>query len=485
VPSLNYTIDGTLIAYVDASGYLLVTTNIQGLNTINITIRQLYLGIKITVSCSHINVNWTSETGSANVNVTADLVGKVNLYASIGSNNNYSKIEAFSKHYSENLNSTFFIPVGTSRTFTGLFPTFGSADTDNSTAQANPLQLRFADNNVTSDGIEYTTIHHTQWDFGNWMQQKVNSTLNDIWGKFASNASKYIPGIQGGFNVVTSVGRIDIWKGNGTDTLGAPVYNILLAASALINLLVKFSVVGKGTLNLSIQGTKYTANYNLNFQATFGLYFALTVTTDYFRTHNLLGNNVINTFTITVPENATLVERNVTVIVYFGSPTADAIDVTAGGQRGNATYNGARLFFIDYGWTGVPTFATDGTNLYQLNNATGTVTGTGTTRIVTVTKASGTWIYFDLDVTGYGVKDVKRSDGVTLNSTQYWTNNGALYVCDDPAYSYTVDLIGAQSSGFTIQTLLLIAGVIAVIAIIAVVYIRRRSGSSGVSVKIV
>lgn len=483
VPSLNYTIDGTLIAYVDASGYLLVTTNFQALKSINVTIRQLYLGIKITVSCNKITVDPTTGKGGANVNVTADLTAKVNLYASIGSSN-YSKIVGIGKHYTTLLRSTFFVPFGTNKSFTGLFPSFGPEQTDSSTAKADPLQIHFANNNVTSDGIQYSTIRHTQWDFSKWMEQKVNSTLNSIWGNVASNVSTVIPGIQGGFNVVTSVGRVDIWKGNGTDVNSNPVNDILLAASALINLLVKFSVVGQGTFSFTALGQSYSANYNLNFHATFGLYFALTVTTEYFSTHNLLGNNEINTFTIIVPENATLVKRNVTVIVYFGSP-AHGIDVTAGGQRGNTTAGGARLFFVDYGWDGTPDFATDGTNMIPLSNATGTVSGAGTTRTVTITKGTGAWVYFNLDVTGYGIKDVKRNDGVTLNATQYWTNNGVLYVCDDPAYTYTVDLIGAPTGGLPMTTIIIIGAIAVVIVLAAIIVLRKRSSSSGVSVKVV
>jgi hypothetical protein len=179
------------------------------------------------------------------------------------------------------------------------------------------------------------------------------------------------------------------------------------------------------------------------------------------------------------------VKRNVTVIVYFGSP-AHGIDVTAGGQRGNTTAGGGTLFFVDYGWDGVPDFETDGGSMTQLGNATGTVTGTGTSRTVTITKGSGTWVYFNLDITGYGIKDVKRNDGVTLNATQYWVNNGVLYVCDDPAYSYTVELIGGAGGGLSTGTLLLVGGAAAVIVIVAlVVVMRRRSGSSGVSVKLV
>jgi hypothetical protein len=483
-PSMNYTIDGTLIAYVDASGYLLVTTNIPGFESINVTIRELYLGIKITVFCNKIQVNATTGKGGADVNVIADLTGRVNLYASIG-NNNVSKIDSINKHHSELLRSSFFVPYGTNKTLTGLFPSFGPEETDSSTASADPLKINFTNQNVTSDGIQYSTVRHIQWDFSTWMEQKVNNTLNGLWSNFASDASAYIPGLQGGFNVVTSVGRVDIWKGNGTDVHSNPVNDILLAASELINLLVKFSIVGQGTMNLNVQNHNYSATYNINFHATFGLYFALTVTTDYFRTNNILGNNTIKTFLIQVPENSTLVWRNVTVIVYFGSP-AHRVDVTAGGQRGNTTAGGGTLFFVDYGWDGVPDFATDGVGMTQLGNATGTVTGTGTSRTVTITKGSGTWVYFNLDITGYGIKDVKRDDGVTLNATQYWVNNGMLYVCDDPAYSYTVELIGGAAGGLSTGTLLLVGGAAAVIVIVAlVVVMRRRSGTAGVSVKLV
>jgi hypothetical protein len=404
------------------------------------------------------------------------------LYASVGTHSE-SKIDSVHKHFSDNWTASFFIPYGTNnKTFTGLFPSFGPEQTDSSTAKADPLKINFTNQNVTTGGIQHPTVHHIQWDFSKWMEQKVNNTLNGIWSNFATNASAYIPGLQGGFNVVTSVGRVDIWKGNGTDVHSNPVNDILLAASELINLLVKFSIVGQGTLNLQ----NYSATYNLNFHATFGLYLALTVTTDYFRTHNILGDNTIKTFLIQVPENATLVWRNVTVIVYFGSPEAHGIDVTAGGQRGNTTAGGGMLFFVDYGWDGAPDFATDGTSMTQLANATGTVSGTGTTRTVTVTKGAGTWVYFNLDVTGYGIKDVKRNDGVTLNATQYWVNNGVIYVCDDPAYSYTVELIGGAAGGLSTGTLLLVSGAAAVIVIVAlVVVMRRRSVASGVSVKLV
>jgi hypothetical protein len=196
----------------------------------------------------------------------------------------------------------------------------------------------------------------------------------------------------------------------------------------------------------------------------------------------------MNTLTVLVPQNATLVRKNVTVIVYYGSPP-HGCDVTGGASRGNFTVGGQVLFFVDYGWNGTPDFLTNGTTADQLTNAHGTVTGSGNTRTVTLSKG-GSWIYFDLDISGYTVKDVKRNDGVTLNVTQYWTYNGTtgnkmLYVVDDPAYQYTVELIGGPGGGLT-TTLLLGIGVVAVIAVLAlVVLVRRRSSSSGVSVKVV
>jgi hypothetical protein len=203
-------------------------------------------------------------------------------------------------------------------------------------------------------------------------------------------------------------------------------------------------------------------------------------------------NYTYNNFTILVPENATLVRRKVGVIFYYntGSSTASGIDVTGGKSWGNKTVDGQVLFFVDYGWTGVPDFATNGTGQpATISNDTSTVSGTGYTRTVTIgNKSAGSWIYFNLDVTGYTVKSITRSDGTTLNVTQYWAYNDSLgnkmlYVCDDPAYSYNVQFVGSSGPSMTI---LLGAAVIVVIAMLGVVvYLRRRSGSSGVSVKAV
>jgi hypothetical protein len=63
-----------------------------------------------------------------------------------------------------------------------------------------------------------------------------------------------------------------------------------------------------------------------------------------------------------------------------------------------------------------------------------------------------------------------------------------LYVVDDPAYQYTVELIGGSTGGLggLGTSTIIIIGAVAVIAVLALVFIvRRRSGSSGVSVKVV
>jgi hypothetical protein len=367
------------------------------------------------------------------------------------------------------------------------FPTF-TMDPTAGTGSPDPLNVNFdTTHNSSWLGTQYT-VNHRVWDFSAWLKTRVQSGLDEVWGKVMAHVPQSIPGLQGGFNVVKAVGRVELWKTSGTTP-----DNILLAASGIIDLLIDWSLVGHGSATISPSGHTYTLTYDVHFAAEIGLQLALLVNSNWqVETAASGGNYTMNTLTVLVPQNATLVRKNVTVIVYFGSP-AHGCDVTGGVSRGNSTVGGQVLFFVDYGWDGTPDFRTDGTTASQLPNAHGTATGSGNTRTVSLNKATGDWIYFNLDISGYTVKDVKRNDGVTLNGTQYWAYNGSLgssmlYVVDDPAYQYTVELIGGSTGGLggLGTSTIIIIGAVAVIAVLALVFIvRRRSGSSGVSVKVV
>jgi hypothetical protein len=88
---------------------------------------------------------------------------------------------------------------------------------------------------------------------------------------------------------------------------------------------------------------------------------------------------------------------------------------------------------------------------------------------------------------GYFVTGVQKNDGsttTTVNATQWYTTYGVLYVCDDPAYTYTVNLTSTSGAGGLPTSLILIGAVaVVVVAGALVVLTRRKSSSKGVSIK--
>jgi len=485
--TMKYEINGTLLAWIDLSGYALLNTNINQFKSLNITIREFYIGIKVTVSCTNITVDSITGVGSATVNVTARLVGRMNIYVNLNGTQVTTFIDNVDEYDSLAWNAKWFVPWGDTKNFTAPIPVIGPEQANSSTANPDPLKIVFTSANVTSDSIQYATIRHVQWDFSDWMRNKLQSALDQLWGSVGSVIPpEILSNLLGGFNVVRSIGKIDLWLANAT--VGAtPVRNVLLMAGGLINLLVRWSLLGSGSFAASIPHIgSFNVDYDVNLAAEGGLIFALSVTSDYYRTHNLIGDNKINTFTVKVPENGTLTWKKIGVIVYYGSP-AHNIEVTGGTSWGYYQYptGDDKLFFVDYGWDGVPDFATNGTgDPTQINvgNVTGT-THSGTRWTVNLDKATG-WIYFDLNVPhGYTVRSITK-DGSALGTTQYWVENGVLYVCDDPTSSYVIDFVSGAPGGAEL-TLFIYVGIaaVALIAVAAFVFMRRRSVSSTVTVK--
>jgi hypothetical protein len=478
--SLLYDVNGTLIAWVNASGHAVISSNIPGLHSYSVTINKLYIGVRISAAVHNINVSTSTGIVTGDIAINARLVIKVDMNL-----NGTAILQDVDQSFSTTWFAELLIPTGTTKNFSIPFPAIESIDPTSGTGSPDPIKIKFTDDNDTWTGTKYV-VNHVQWDFSNWLQNKIQDGLNSVWGKAATALQQAnIPGIQGGFSVVNCVGKIDLWKTSGTSP-----DNILLMAGGFINLLIDFSVVGNGHLSFSAGGNTYTVNYDINFFAEFGLYLGLAVTSDWqFRTAEAGGDWSLNEYVVQVPENATLVWKKVGVIVYYGS-YATQVDVTGGASQGSTHFGGSTMFFVDYGWDGVPDFATNGTGQpVHLPDETGTTSGSGTSRTVNLStkNSTGTWIYFELDVTGYAVVDVKRNDGVTLNATQYWVftdglGNGMLYVCDDPAYSYTVELTPLTAGGLPMSLLLI--GAVAVVAVVAgLLVLTRRKSSSSVSIK--
>jgi hypothetical protein len=479
--SLTYDVNGTLIAWINVTGHAVITSNFPGVSYFNFTIKQLYAMARLSAELSNIIINTSTGVVTGTLDVNARVVVKIEVYVNSTIPTTYFLDHMVTEHWPVR----WMIPWGSTRNFTIPWASFSLDPTAPGSTAAATVPIRFVDANKTMWSTDYT-VDHVQWDFSSWLRNKIQSGLNEVWGKVLGvlqNAN--IPGFQGGFNVVRCKGQVDVWKTSGTSP-----DNVLLMASGVIDLLIDFSVVGNGHVSFTYNYNSYTLNYDVNFFAEFGLYFALAVTSNWqVLTADSGGHYSYNEFTVQVPDNATLVWRKVGVIVYYGTP-AHGIGVTGGTSWGNSTFGGRTLFFVDYGWDGVPDFATNGTGQpAHLPDETGTTSGSGTTRTVNLkTKGTtGTWIYFKLDTTGYAVNSVKRSDGVTLNATQYWVftdglGNGMLYVCDDPAYSYTVELTPLTAGGLPMSLLLI--GAVAVVAVVAgLLVLTRRKSSSSVSIK--
>jgi hypothetical protein len=477
--SLTYDVNGTLIAWVNATGHAVITSNYPGFSSFNFTIEQLYAMARISAELSNININTSTGIVNGNIDINARVVVKIVVYI-----NSTSPTSFFYDHTaSSSWPVKWVLPWGDTKNFTIPWAAFSIDPTNPGSTTADTVPIRFVDANKTMFSTSYT-VEHRQWDFSTWLQNKIQTGLNDVWGKvLGALQNANIPGFQGGFNVVRCKGQVDVWKTNGTNPDHA-----LLMASGVIDLLIDFSMVGHGTVSFSYLGHAYTLHYDINVFVEFGLYFSLTVTSNWqVVTAQTGGHYSYNDVLVQVPINATLVWRKVGVIVYYGSP-AHGISVTGGTSWGNTTYGGQVLFFVDYGWDGTPDFATNGTGQpLHLPDLVGSVTGSGTTRTVTLTKGSGSWGYFNLDTSGYAIVSVKRSDGVTLNASQYWQyqdliGNRMLYVCDDPAYSYTIEMTPLTTLGGLPMPLLIVAALAVVVVVAGLLVLRSRKASS-VSIK--
>jgi hypothetical protein len=488
--SLHYEINGSLYAWVNLTGHALITTNLAGYETINVTIRQLYLGFRVWLTCADINVNSTTGQGTANVTIGARVVGKVNIYLQVGSQTE-TILNSVDKSSTTTLNASLFVPWGTTNNFILPMPSFAPEQTDNSTADPSPVSIEITNENITSDSILSSTVRHVQFKFDDWLLKRVNDTINDLWGRTSnattdnpqSEAMKVIPPPY----PITTIGRIDLWKGNATTTEGKQVDNLLLMAGTVVNLVIGWDWVRTYDATGIYQGTAYNAHIILDLHANLGILYTLSVTTDYFR-HKSWGDAEIATFDVQVPENATLRWRKIGVIVYYGSPALDC-DVTGGESQGYwAEPDGQhKLFFVDHGWDGTPDFATNGTVEVPIGHPTPTVSGSSPKFTVQLDKTAGGWIYFSVRLpsgTSESNVTVTRSDGVTVNATQYWITNKYLYVCDDPTYTYTVEIAGA-GGGISLTTILIVGGAaLALVAILAVVLMRKKGGKpNSVSIK--
>ncbi|WXG43632.1 MAG: hypothetical protein WED04_06270 [Promethearchaeati archaeon SRVP18_Atabeyarchaeia-1] len=479
--SLLYDVNGTLMAWINASGHVIITTNIAGFHSYSINVNKLYIGAKISVAAHDINVSTSTGIVTATIAVNAMLVIDVNIDVNGTANVFYNKWNS-----STSWDAKWLIPTGTTKNFSIPFPAIESVDPVTHTGSANPLTIKFTDANDTWTGTNYV-VNHVQWDFSAWLRNRIQGALNSVWSKVSTALQDLnIPGIQGGFNVVKCVGKIDVWKTSGTSP-----DNILLMAGGFIDLVVDFAVVGHGGISGYSDALHMYVNiqYDINVFAELGLYLGLAVTSNWeVKTADSGGQWSLNTYEIQVPENATIVWKKVGVIVYYGS-YAHQIDVTGGGAQGSTHFGGSTMFFVDYGWDGVPDFATNGTGEPdQLVDHTGAVTGTGGIRNVTLSKVSlGDWVYFKLAVPdGYTVKAVWKVDSGTrtpVNATQYWSATGVLYVCDDPAYTYTVELSPLTSPSGLPTMLLIVSALGAIIVVAGLMFMRKRSGSKAVSIK--
>ena len=480
--SLTYDVNGTLIAWINATGHAVITSNFPGFSSYNLTIKQIYVMARLSAGLSNIVINSSLGTVSGDLDINARIVVKISVYL------NKTTPDTFSvdKIVTAQMPVRSFIPWGSTKNYSIPWPSFSLDPTHPNGTDAANVPIRFVDANKTMWSTQYA-VDHMQWDFSAWLRNKIQGTLNDVWGKaLGALQNANIPGFQGGFNVVRCKGQVDVWKTSGTNP-----DNVLLMAGGVIDLLIDFSVVGNGHVSFGSGGHTYTVNYDINFFVEFGLYFSLAVTSDWqIATSQNGGNYTYNDVLVQIPINATLTWRKIGVIVYYGSP-AHGIGVTGGTSWGNTTYGGQTLFFVDYGWDGTPDFATNGTGQpVHLPDDTGTATGTGASRTVTLkTKGTaGSWVYFKLDTTGYAIASIKRSDDVTLNATQYWIyqdeiGNRMLYVCDDPAYSYTVELTPLTTVGGLPMPILIIGALAVVVVVAGLLALTRRKSSSKVSIK--
>jgi len=485
--NVTYEVNGTFYAWVNVTSFNIVVSasGLPGFNSINITVPEFYIGIRISVGAKNIIFNLTDPENAyvqGDVSVNAEVTGRAKVYFNVTSGPPTSE-GSFYHTASRNWTGRWFIPWGTTKNFTMPFPFFDlDPELPDSTPANASAGIKFTNENLTSSDTSWT-VTHTSWNFSTWLQNKVNSTLNGLAGDaMAQILAAGIPGISMGFTVPTSVGMVDLWKANATKD-GTTIPNVLLMAGALVNLLVKYYLVGHGTFTGSIGGTTASVTYDIGVGADFGMFFSLIVASSL--GHQVLSNYEINTFLVQVPENATLTWRKIGVIVYYGSP-AHGCDVTGGVAQGTAsTGGGGTLFFVDYGWDGTPDFAANGTygaltDYVPIGHPTATVSGTTFPFTVTLDKTPGEWLYFSLPLpsgTNESSIIVKRQDGSTVNSTQYWIQGNVLYVCDDPTYTYTVQLVSGAGLGAGLTTFLIVgAAAVVVVLVLALVFMRRRGG---------
>nr|MDO8099577.1 hypothetical protein [Candidatus Njordarchaeota archaeon] len=493
--NVTYEVNGTFYAWVNVTSFEIFVnaTNLPGFSSVNITVPEFYIGIRISVGAKNVtfSINSTDPTKSyvqGTVDVNVQVTGRAKVYFNVTSGPPTFD-SSFTNTASGSWTGKWFIPWGTTKNFTMPFPFFDlDPSAPNATTADADAGIKFTNANLTSSDTSWT-VTHTQWDFSAWLRNKVNSTLNGLAGEAMQQIlAAGIPGISMGFTVPTSVGMVDLWKANAT-TPDTEIPNVLLMASGLINLLVRYYLVGHGTFSGNIGGTIASVTYDINVGADFGMFFSLIVASDL--GHQVLNNYEINTFLVQVPENATLTWRKIGVIVYYGSPAHDC-DVTGGESQGYWSYPDGehKLFFVDYGWDGTPDFATNGSAQVAIGHPTATITGTTFPFTVQLDKSASGWIYFSLQLpSGTSESDitVKRTDGATtttVNSTQYWIdpNSHILYVCDDPTYRYTVELIGG--AGTSLLTMMVLAGAIAVVVFAVALVVLKRRGAKPTNVSI-